>query len=118
MNCFLIHHPERRKEFVSKLLPPPGRPLNTHQDFVERLLVSGTRTSPVDDHGRTRIEKVHLGWAGLEPNSQAFLMPREAYGWIEVWNEKGYYDSLRTTDDKWQTAITALLETLQGERVH
>ncbi|MBU0608946.1 MAG: hypothetical protein KKI08_13760 [Armatimonadetes bacterium] len=116
MNCFLIHHPERRQKFVTQILPPRGQPLNSHQDFVERLLVSGKRTATVDDHKRIRIEKVHLGWAGLEPNSQAFLMPREAYGWIEVWNEKGYYDSLRTTDDQWQKAITAVLEQLRGDQ--
>jgi len=115
MNCFLIHNPERRQEFVSQILPPRGKPLNSNQDFVERRLVSGRRVSPVDDHGRIRIEKVHLGWAGLEPSSQAYLMPREAYGWIEVWNEQGYFDSLRTTDDQWQTAVSAVLEKLQGE---
>jgi len=113
MNCFLIHNPERRREFVTKILPPPGTPLNINQDFVERRLVSGRRGSPLDDHGRIRIEKVHLGWAGLEANSQAFLMPREAYGWIEVWNEAGYYESLRTIEDQWQTCITALVERLQ-----
>jgi DNA-binding transcriptional regulator/RsmH inhibitor MraZ len=112
MNSFLIHNPQRRREFVSKILPPPGTPLKGHQDFVERLLVSGRRVSPVDDHGRIRIEKVHLGPAGLEANSQAYLMPREAYGWIEVWSEKGYYEALCATEDKLQVAITALLEEL------
>ncbi|MCE5240086.1 hypothetical protein LLH23_16615 [bacterium] len=112
MNCFLIHNPERRQKFVSQILPPRGQPLNSRQDFIERRLVSGKRVAPVDDHGRIRIEKVHLGWAGLESSSQAFLMPREAYGWIEVWNEQGYYDSLRTMDDKWQEAMNDVLEKL------
>jgi hypothetical protein len=55
---------------------------------------------------------VHLGWAGLEASSQAYLMPREAYGWIEVWNEQGYYDSLRTIDDQWQAAMNDVVQKL------
>jgi DNA-binding transcriptional regulator/RsmH inhibitor MraZ len=113
MKCFLLHNRERREEFAHRILPPHGTPLDAHQDFIERRLVSGKRTSPVDDHGRVRIEKVHLGWAGLEPNSQAFLMPREAYGWIEVWNEEGYYASLSTIEDQWVTSLNALVERMR-----
>jgi hypothetical protein len=110
---FLLHNPARRQGFVDQILPPPGTPLRPYQDLIELLLVSGKRSSTVDDHGRIRIEKVHLTEAGLEANSQAYLMPRAGYGWIEVWNEPNYFASLRQRDDQWQQAMNEIIEHLQ-----
>lgn len=111
----LIHNPERRKDFVDKVLPPRGKPLNRDESFVERRLNSGTKPTPVDDQGRIRIEQVYLGWAGLMAKSQAYLMPRDHHQWIEVWNEEGYHQSLSGMEDAWEEALNNVVEQLRRD---
>ena len=115
-NSFLIHNPAWREEFVNKVLPPKGMPLNQDEDFVDRRLNSGRREAPVDEQGRIRIEQVYLGWAGLMAKSQAYLMPRDHHRWIEVSNEEGYYNSLRSSDDRWQEALNNVVEKLRRDQ--
>ena len=108
-NSILIHNPQRRQEFLKKVLPPQGTPLTDAEDFVDRRLGSGSTEIPVDDQGRIRIDKVYLVRSGLtEKGATAYLLPRIGDGWIEVWNEEGYRDSFDNRKDEWREALSAL----------
>jgi DNA-binding transcriptional regulator/RsmH inhibitor MraZ len=108
-NSILIHNPQRRQEFLKKVLPPPGTPLTDAEDFVDRRVASGGMEAGVDDQGRLRIDRVYLVRAGLtEKGATAYLLPRTGDGWIEVWNEAGFQASFDNREDQWREALSAL----------
>lgn len=108
-SSILIHNPQRRQEFLKKVLPPPGTPLTAAEDYVDRRVGSGGAETPLDDQGRMRVDKVYLVRAGLtEKGATAYLLPRTGDGWIEVWNEAGFSASFDNRDDDWREALSAL----------
>jgi DNA-binding transcriptional regulator/RsmH inhibitor MraZ len=113
-NSILIHNPQRRQDFLNKVLPPQGTPLTDAEDFVDRRVGSGGMEIPVDDQGRIRIDRVYLVRAALiEKGATAYLLPRTGDGWIEVWSEENFQASLDNREDQWREALGALAARLR-----
>lgn len=112
----LIHNPERRRQFVDRLLGDVEI-LDSDETQVEFRLDNMCETVPIDEQGRMRIPGVFLERAALEEKGvKAYIIPSRRTGWLEIYNHANFLDRVDKPEDDWRQALDRVIKARREEQ--